>query len=732
MTISPGFSMGHPGRPSLALFARLLRLTLAALLAFALPLTLPSARAEPLSQTAMARHFPAPLRVGEKLASPPIWPITDDLQPDAGPVAYAFESEELAPLPGFEGSPMNFLVTVDKRGNFLGVEVLHQHEPVFLMGLGEAPLQEFVGQYVGHHLGQVFRIGRAGLRGSGALPGESAGGVVTLDGISKATASVRVANQSILAAALVVAREKLGLATRSDRSVSAPATPKPQVQARLDFAGLLAEGLVAHLRLTRREAEALFQDTDVAGADPLVAERGDEALVDLYLACLSMPTVGVNLLGEEAYGRIMARNRDGSVLWWIGAAGDYPVLDERFVPGGISARLSLSQDGLPAELRDQGEEPAITVPGQVLRSTNVFGTYAGAGIDPGRPVTLHLVLHREKGQVLPRVAERSVDLPYQLPTRLFDYPPKPRPEWLAAWEARWADLLILAVALALLSRYLHRATRHPLGAAELGRFRLAFLLFTLIFIGWYAQGQLSMVQITGTLKSLRAGRSPDGLLYDPVALLLMAYTLGSLVVWGRGTFCGWLCPFGALQELAHLLTGRLLGRRISPRLTGYPRLQRIPALARLLEAGPFLALALLVGAALFFPQVGESLNELEPFKTAITLGFDRSLAYDAYALAWLAAGLVWFKPFCRFLCPLGAALRLGGGLRLRHWLSRRPACGQPCQACRAKCRYDAIAPTGAIRYGACFQCLDCVALYHDPQRCVPLVWQRRGVKQAMT
>ena len=39
-------------------------------------------------------------------------------------------------------------------------------------------------------------------------------------------------------------------------------------------------------------------------------------------------------------------------------------------------------------------------------------------------------------------------------------------------------------------------------------FRLSFLAFTLIFIGWYAQGQLSIVQLTGAVKTLAAGQGP--------------------------------------------------------------------------------------------------------------------------------------------------------------------------------------------------------------------------------
>ncbi|MBL8490722.1 MAG: 4Fe-4S binding protein, partial [Rhodocyclaceae bacterium] len=332
---------------------------------------------------------------------------------------------------------------------------------------------------------------------------------------------------------------------------------------------------------------------------------------------------------------------------------------------------------------------------------------------PGRPLDLALTVTRAKGMMLPRITHKSVSLRYAAPERLFAYPPRPLPEWLLAWQGRWPDLAVISVALGILVTVLARPRALSVSRRRLVVFRTGFAVFTLAFVGWQAQGQLSIVQVTGAVKSLAAGQGLGSFLYDPVSLLLIAFTVITFFVWGRGTFCGWLCPFGAFQEIVAVAARALRLPQWRPKES----FRRVRPLRFLLLAG-------LVGAAAFAPRLAESLVEVEPFKTAITVGFDRSWPFVAYAAGLLAAGAFCYKFFCRFLCPLGAVMELGGRLRIRAWLPRRNECGQPCQTCRHRCEYDAIERDGRIRYAECFQCLDCVGIYHDDRRCAPLMLYR--------
>ena len=66
-------------------------------------------------------------------------------------------------------------------------------------------------------------------------------------------------------------------------------------------------------------------------------------------------------------------------------------------------------------------------------------------------------------------------------------------------------------------------------------FRLVYLAATLGFVGWTAQAQLSIVTVVGLVRAATTTHDFAFLLYDPVSLLIWAFTLATLVAWGRGT-----------------------------------------------------------------------------------------------------------------------------------------------------------------------------------------------------
>ena len=112
---------------------------------------------------------------------------------------------------------------------------------------------------------------------------------------------------------------------------------------------------------------------------------------------------------------------------------------------------------------------------------------------------------------------------------------------------------------------------------------------------------------------------------------------------------------------------------------------------------------------------------MEPFKTAIILRFARGWPFVLYAGAMIASSLFVERAFCRYLCPLGAAMAIPARLRLFDWLRRYRECGNPCQRCGNDCPVPAIHPEGHINPNECIQCLHCQMLYHHDQLCPVII-----------
>ena len=688
----------------MCLARRLLFCALAALGLAAAP-----AQAGTLDKAALQQRFPSPLMVGDRDAQLPVWPLFRQDGTATPLVGYAFESADLAPIPGFSGTPVNLLVLLDAKGAFADVQVLSQHEPVFVDGLGPAPLLHFVEQYRGLSLRQNIKIG------SNTNRGEQRGSAnVYIDGVAKATASVRIINQSLLAAALHVARAKLGFAQGADPDQLARV--RRDTWAPKDWRALADAGLVAHLRITRAQVEQAFEGSGVEESAP---GAPDAPFTELWVAWLSSPLVGRNLLGEAGWAHLQGRLDDGDHALLAISRGSWSFVGDNFVRGAVPDRLTLKQGELPIEMRDLDLDDPLALPPDLRGAdTKVMRVIGPAGLDPAQPLEVALHVVRSKGAIYPERIARNFPASLQLPPDQVLLAHADNKSWTGIWRSRAWELGVLGAALALLAVVLARPRWLVADARRLAIFRTAYLVFTLVFIGWFAQGQLSIVNVTALVQALVAGRGLGFFLYDPMTVVLWAFVAITLVGWGRGTFCGWLCPFGALQELVSQVTRALGLRPLRVRAALDARLKRVK----------YVVLLGIVGLAAFGATAApwtDRAVEIEPFKTAVTLVFVRSWPFVAWAVALVASSAFLFKGFCRYLGPLGAGLAVLGRLRRFAWIARRAECGTPCQTCRHRCDYQAIAPAGEVLYEDCFQCLECVAIHDSDERCAPLIQGKR-------
>ncbi|SMC47270.1 4Fe-4S binding protein [Primorskyibacter flagellatus] len=671
-------------------------------------LALPSA-ADPLPRDTIAEMIVPPMSLGEQLNDKGVWQLLNSGGADAG---YVFETQPMAPLPGFSGAPINMLVVLDLDGRFVDVRLISHNEPIFVSGLGEAPFHQFFEQYRGHSISEALVVGTPYGAGGGG------GQLVYLDGVTKATASVRIAHESLLAATLQVAREKM-----QGISSGPPAFPDPDYSEDLSWKDLFDQGLIQNFHVTNAEVDAAFADTLWEDDDPEAQDAPNDAYLDLWIADLGPPSIARALLAQDSFRDLqdfMAISPDDEPILLIETARHGLVSDD-FVRNTAPDRIGAEQGGFPVAMRDA--DLLVSLSDQVPDALQdgvamILRTDRRLGFDPTQDWVLKVQAVREHGFFQPEMGSVSLDTTHVTDPRFYDRPGAVTrlAPWREAIHNRQSDLILLSVFLAVLLGVL--AFRQSAFAAlrHYTPIRLSILAVVLGFIGWWGQGQLSIVTPLGTLRSVIDGGSLGFLLYDPFSLVIWGAAILGFFLWGRGLFCGWLCPFGALQEFAHHI-GRLL------RLPQYD----VPDwLDRPLKGLKYLVLLALIGVTLLLPSALDKAVEVEPFKTAITTFFIREWYYAGYALFWLFLGMILFKGFCRYVCPLGALMALGGALRMRRWIPRRVECGSPCQLCRVKCAYGAISKQGEIAYSECFQCLDCVTIHDDPAQCVPLILKGRS------
>ncbi len=676
--------------------------------------------------------FPPPQSVGEKPLDVPAWPIYRKQDGQLQLVAHVFETVDLEPVAGYGGKPLNLLVVLDADGSFRDVRLLSHDEPIFRSAEGNAVLQAFSQQYQGltvNHSVQVLTP-----KAKRVVTDSSA----TLHGILAGTVTATAIDRSILEAAAQVAqaqaRAKLVAGGQAQAQAGTAMRRGPNDRyTKSGWNALVGAKLVQGVQRSNRELEQAFRAGPGANRDAEALIRPTGAALDSWVALVSLPQAGRNLLDAGTWMQVRQLREAGTPVLMLLDGGRYPLrqdlLGEAAAPNprptpqrwatlrvqqGAHAFEAAPLDIPGASLALSGLRSGVSAEAQ-LRLLALKAAPGAPALDMLAPLELKLTVHRHAGDGQPS-AQWPMAQAYAIPNATEFRPQREVPVWQRPWAQRGTDLAILAFGLLVLTVALLRQgwlTRSP---RRLVVFRSAYLVFTLGFIGWWAQGQLTIVSLTSAVEASVAGRRLEFLLADPMAVVLWAYSGLALLVWGRGTFCGWLCPFGALQELISKAVQMLGLRQRTVRRAWDQRLKWVK----------YGLLAATLGAATVSAAWTEALVEIEPFKTSISLYFQRDWPYVLWAALCVGVSVLVYRGYCRYVCPLGAAFAVLGLLRQWRWIPRRAECGSPCQTCRHRCDYQAITEVGAVQYSECFQCLDCVAIHQNEQQCLPLVKARKA------
>jgi NosR/NirI family nitrous oxide reductase transcriptional regulator len=639
---------------------------------------------ERLTPQVMATVFPGGAqRLGPEEGSPPAIAV---YQRDTI-VAYVFSTLDIIAAPGYSTTPFDVIAGVDLGGNITGAQVVFHNEPHIV---DSAKRQRLLDTYLAREAGRPLRADANGL---------------PPDFVAGATVSARAMRAAVLTTAGLVLRAR---ATRPP--VTAP-TLDVEGFKRMSFDELLAQGAVVRRRVTAGEVAAALAKAGASDSKlDVPLGRPDDLYIEFMTGLLTPRAIGGNLIGLLNLEEYKSRMPSGAQAIFVACNGPYDFLGTKFFRDGNFDRLRVVQDGHSfGFVQDDYRWTSPFAEGiRGQQNAGLFALPANSSFDPLRPWRLELLVNGA-GAAPVTVA---FGLDYQIPAAHVLMPEQPPvPAWVEAWRDSRVNIAILAVLLSVLtvifvfqttlvrSRRAHRLVRN------------GFLVIVLVWLGWTAGVQLSIVNVINYARAPFIGLEAGFYLAEPLMVIIAAYTLLSVVLIGRGVFCGWLCPFGALQELLGQLS----------RALGVPQWNPSAALERRLWIGKYIAAAAVLALGITAIDASGAANEIEPFKTAITSKFARSWPYVFYAGALLAIGMFSERAYCRFLCPLGGVLAFLDRLHLVDLLKRRPECGNPCRLCERGCPVRAIENTGKIVTAECFQCLDCQVEYYDTERCPPLV-----------
>jgi len=231
--------------------------------------------------------------------------------------------------------------------------------------------------------------------------------------------------------------------------------------------------------------------------------------------------------------------------------------------------------------------------------------------------------------------------------------PAPRAEMLAYVDM--AMLLLALCAAAYLS--LRKRSRRDL---------VVLVIFSLVYFGFFRRGCVCSI---GAIQNVALALSDHRYALSVVVGVFFVLPLVFALLFGR-VFCAAVCPLGAVQELVLLKPVRL------------------PSwLDSALGVVPFAYL----GAAVLYAATGASfiICRYDPFVLFFRLsGAEGMLVYGA---AMVLLSIFVGRPYCRYLCPYGALLRIVSPLA--KWrASTTPGQCINCHLCADACPYGAIRP----------------------------------------
>lgn len=176
-----------------------------------------------------------------------------------------------------------------------------------------------------------------------------------------------------------------------------------------------------------------------------------------------------------------------------------------------------------------------------------------------------------------------------------------------------------------------------------------------------------------------------------------------ITIFFRSGFCGWLCPFGTIQDVV-----RYLGKKL-PFENKFRKLAKksfFVSLDKHLRFFKYFVLIFAVGGAIYFTDL--IFRDYDPFVAFIKVVEIESLFALSLLIIILILSLFIDRPWCRYACPLGAVIGIIGKISPMRFKRNENDCNN-CNLCTKACPMNInVTKHDSIKSIDCISCMKCI------------------------
>ena len=278
------------------------------------------------------------------------------------------------------------------------------------------------------------------------------------------------------------------------------------------------------------------------------------------------------------------------------------------------------------------------------------------------------------------------------------------PDWWRSWIHQKYSIIFtcfLLIGILLVILFARKLTQNK---KNINIIKILLTTTIFIWIGIFHGIPLGTQKIYNSYNNLKLNNGDwENILFEPIFVILCSFVIITTLIWGRGIFCGWICPFGTIQDMIYKFKS----------LFKFITFEVPNNLHNKLIYTKYLILSAIVISAIY-ASGNNLLLEFEPFKTIIENKFNTSTILILWSLVLLSFVFFIERGFCRYLCPTGAALSLASQFQVINWLTSIKSNGpRDSLAFAPRCPTKAIKSDGSINEKECILCLSCQIVYND-------------------